>query len=108
MSNEQRTLAANLLLERVEMKRDIAQLKLDLSRKAEAMIKFGNLIRSNPHAVCVDEQEMQPDYASRAQKFSSEDFDAKQIASVLAELRAKTDRLTAAEQQIRAMGYPLD
>ena len=103
--DEQRTLAANLLLERVELKRDIAQLKADLSKRAEVIIKLGNLLRSNAHVVDIDGQNMPPDYAPRAQKFTSEDLDIKRIAALVEELRSKTDRLTATEQQIRSMGY---
>ena len=108
MSDEQRQVAANLLLERVEMKRDIALIKAELSKRAETMIKLGTLLRSNPLVLNLDEQELPPDYAQRAQKFSSEDIDTKRVAALVAELRTKTDRLAAAEQQIRAMGYPLD
>ena len=103
--DEQRALAANLLLERVELKRDIAALKAELAKRAETVIKFGNLLRSNPQVVDIDEQNMPPDYASRAQKFSSEDLDMKRIAALVGELRANADRLTAVEQQIRGMGY---
>ena len=106
--DEKRALAANLLLERVEMKRDIALIKAELAKKAELLIKFGGLLRSNPHVVDIDDQPMTSDYAQRAQKFSSEELDAKRIAALVEELRTKTDKLTAAEQQIRAMGYPLD
>ena len=104
----QRALAANLLLERVELKRDIAALKFDLARRAEALVKLGGLLRSNPHVVTIDEQALSPEYAQRAQKFSSEDMDAKRLASLVDELRTKTERLNAAEQQIRGMGYPID
>ncbi len=106
--DEQRMLAANLLLERVEMKRDVAQIKAELTKKAELLIKFGGLLRSNPHVVDIDDQPLPPDYVQRAQKFSSEELDVKRIAALVDELRTKTDKLTAAEQQIRAMGYPLD
>jgi hypothetical protein len=106
MSNEeQRTLAANLLLERVELKRDIAQLKADLTKRAEAFVKLGNLLRSSPQVINLDEQEMAPDQAARSQKFSSDEFDSKHIASLVHDLRAKGDRLVAVEQQIRGMGY---
>jgi chorismate mutase len=108
MSNEQRALAANLLLERVELKRDIALIKADLSKRAEALIKFGGLLRSNPHVVDLDDQPMTPEYVQRAQKFSSEDLDTKRIAALVDELRSKTERLGVAEQQIRGMGYPID
>ena len=108
MSQEQRALAANLLLERVELKRDIAQIKADLSKRAEAVVKLGGLLRTNPHVIDIDEQTMQPEYTSRAQKFSSEDLDAKRIGVLVDELRTKTERLTATEQQIKGMGYPLD
>src|SRR5687767_4569316 len=96
--DEERTRAANLLLERVELKRDIAVLKADLSKRAEVLIKLGNLLRSNPHVVDIDEQSLQGDYAPRAQKFSSEDLDAKRTAALVEELRAKTEKLTATEQ----------
>jgi hypothetical protein len=46
-----------------------------------------------------------PDHAARAQKFSSEDFDSKRIATLVGELRTKGDRLIAVEQEIRGMGY---
>ncbi len=109
MSNDdQRMLAANLLLERVEMKRDIAQIKAELSKRAEAMVKLGTVLRSNPAAVSLDEQLLSAEYAQRAQKFSSEDFDVKRVATLVDELRTKSERLAAAEQQIRTMGYPLD
>lgn len=107
-NNEQRMLAANLLLERVELKRDITQIKSDLSKRAEVMVKLGTVLRSNPHVVNLDEQELPADYVQRAQKFSSEDLDTKRIAALVAELRTKTERLAAAEQQIKGMGYPLD
>jgi hypothetical protein len=103
--DEERMRAANLLLERVELKRDIAVIKADLSKRAEALIKLGNLLRSNPHVVDIDEQNLQGEYAPRAQKFSSEDVDAKRTAVLVEELRTKTEKLNAAEQQIRQMGY---
>ena len=103
--DEQRAVAANLLLERVELKRDIALLKAELSKRADAIIKLGNLLRSNPQVVDIDEQPMPPEYVQRAQKFSSEDFDAKRISALVDELRAKADRLIATEQQIKSMGY---
>ena len=102
---DQRTVAANLLLERVELKRDIAQLKADLTKRADAFVKLGNLLRSSPQVVNMDEQEMPADQAARSQKFSSEDFDSKRIAAIVGELRAKGDRLIAVEQEIRGMGY---
>jgi hypothetical protein len=106
MSNdEQRTRAANLLLERVELKRDIAQLKGDLTRRADSVVKLGSLLRSNPQVLQIDDQTLPPDYAQRAQKFASDDLDIKRIAALVEELRTKTDRLNAAEQQIRGMGY---
>jgi hypothetical protein len=108
MSQEQRAFAANLLLERVELKRDIAQIKADLSKRADAIVKLGGLLRTNPHVIDIDEQTMPPDYTSRAQKFSSEDLDAKRISVLVDELRTKTERLTATEKQIRELGYPLD
>src|SRR6185436_11890379 len=103
--DEQRTLAANLLLERVELKRDIAQLKADLTRRADAIVKIGSLLRSNPQVLQIDDQALPGDYAQRAQKFASEDLDIKHIAALVDELRSKTDRLNSAEQQIRGMGY---
>jgi hypothetical protein len=107
-NDEQRMQAANLLLERVELKRDIALIKADLSKRAETLIKFGGLLRSNPHVVDLDDQPMTAEYTQRAQKFSSEDMDAKRIAALVDELRTKTERLGAAEQQIKGMGYPID
>jgi len=103
--DEERAKAANLLLERVELKRDIAQLKADLAKRADVLIKLGNLLRSNPHVVDIDDQTIQGDYAARAQKFNSEDLDSKRTAVLCDELRAKTEKLTSAEQQIRQMGY---
>jgi hypothetical protein len=103
--DEQRTLVAHLLLERVELKRDIAQLKADLVKRADAFVKLGNLLRSSPHVINLDDQEMSPDQAARAQKFSSEEFDSKRIATLVKELRIKADRLVAVEQEIRDMGY---
>lgn len=103
--DEQRALAANLLLERVELKRDIAQIKADLSKRADAIVKLGGLLRTNPQAIDIDEQTMTPEFAQRAQKFSSEDLDVKRVAALVDELRTKADKLNAAEQQIRAMGY---
>ena len=103
--DEQRALAANLLLERVELKRDIALLKAELAKRADVIIKLGNLLRSSPQVVDIDEQPIPPEYAQRAQKFSSEDFDAKRIAALVDELRTKADRLLATEQQIKSMGY---
>jgi chorismate mutase len=105
INQEQRTLAAQLLLERVELKRDIAQLKADLVKRAEAFVKLGNLLRSSPHVINLDDQEMPPDQAARAQKFSSEEFDSKRIAVMVQELRTKADRLAVVEQEIRGMGY---
>jgi hypothetical protein len=102
---DKRTLAANLLLERVELKRDITQLKADLTKRADAFIKLGNLLRSSPHVVSMDDQQMPPDHAARAQKFTSEDFDSKRIATLVGELRTKGDRLIAVVQEIRGMGY---
>jgi hypothetical protein len=102
---DQRTLAANLLLERVELKRDIAHLKADLTKRADAFIKLGNLLRSSPQVVSMDDQEMSPDQSARAQKFSSDDFDSRRIAAIVGELRTKGDRLIAVEQEIRNMGY---
>ena len=104
-TSDQRTLAANLLLERVELKRDIAHLKADLTKRADAFVKLGNLLRSSPQVVCMDDQEMPPDQAARAQKFSSDDFDSKRMAALIDELRRKGDRLIAVEQEIRGMGY---
>ena len=104
-SPDQRTHAANLLLERVELKRDIAQLKADLTKRADAFVKLGNLLRSSPQVVSLDDQELPPDQAARAQKFSSDDFDSKRIAALVGELRTKGDRLIAVEQEIRGMGY---
>ena len=106
--NEQRAIAANLLLERLELKRDIAQIKADLSKRAESVVKLGTLLRSNPQVIDIDDQTLPPDYVQRAQKFSSEDLDPKRLGVLVDELRTKTDKLTTAEQQIRAMGYPLD
>jgi hypothetical protein len=106
--DSQRALAANLLLERVELKRDIVAIKAELSKRAEAIVKLGGLLRSNPHVIEIDEQPVSTEYAPRAQKFSSEDLDAKHLAALVDELRTKTERLNAAEQQIRGMGYPLD
>jgi hypothetical protein len=102
---DKRSLAANLLLERVELKRDIAHLKADLTKRADVFVKLGNLLRSSPQVVSMDDQQMPPDQAARAQKFSSEDFDSKRIAALVGELRTKGDRLIAVEQEIRGMGY---
>jgi hypothetical protein len=104
-TNDQRTVAANLLLERVELKRDIAQLKADLTKRADSFVKLGNLLRSSPQIINMDNQEMSADQAARAQKFASEDFDSQRIAALVAELRTKGDRLVAVEQEIRGMGY---
>ena len=104
-SDEQRTLAAGLLLERVELKRDIAQLKVELTKRADAFVKLGNLLRSSPQVINMDDQGMPPDQASRSQKFASDDFDSKRIATLVGELRTKSDRFVAVEQQIRGMGY---
>ena len=52
--DDQRAVAANLLLERVELKRDIALLKADLSKSADTIIKLGNLLRSNPQVVDIE------------------------------------------------------
>src|SRR3954463_9350314 len=104
-NDEQRILAAHLLLERVELKRDIAHLKVDLTKRADAFVKLGNLLRSSPQVVSIDDQEIPTEQAARAQKFSAEDFDAKRIAALVAELRTKGDRLNAVEQEIRGMGY---
>src|SRR4051794_30574864 len=104
-NDEQRILAANLLLERVELKRDIAQLKADLTKRADAFVKLGNLMRSSAQVINMDEQEMPADQAARAQKFASADFDAKQIATLVGELRTKADRLVIVEAEIRGMGY---
>ena len=60
-SPDQRTLAANLLLERVELKRDIAHLKADLTKRADVFVKLGNLLRSSPQVVSLDDQELPPD-----------------------------------------------
>ena len=100
-----RIVAANLLLERVELKRDIAQLKADLMKRADAFVKLGNLLRSSPQVINMDEQEMPAEHGARSQKFSSEDFDSKRIAVLVEELRTKGDRLVAVEQEIRGMGY---
>ena len=108
MSDDQRAVAAYLLLERVELKRDIAAIKADLAKRAEAIVKLGGLLRSNPHVIEIDEQPLSTEYAQRAQRFSSEDLDSKHLASLVDELRTKSERLNAAEQQIRGMGYPLD
>ena len=37
----QRALAGSLLLERLELRRDIAALKADLIKRAETIVKFG-------------------------------------------------------------------
>jgi hypothetical protein len=106
MSNtDPRTVAANLLLERVELKRDIAQLKADLTKRADAFVKLGNLLRASPQNINMDEQEMPAEHAARTQKFSSEDFDSRRIAELVGELRTKGDRLVVVEQEIRGMGY---
>jgi hypothetical protein len=104
-SDEQRALAAHLLLERVELKRDIAHIKAELVKRAEGFAKLGSLLRSSPLVIDLDGQEMSPEHAARAQKFSSKEFDSSEIAALVAELRTKTDRLVVVEQKIREMGY---
>jgi hypothetical protein len=104
----QRALAGSLLLERVELRRDIAAVKTDLGKKADTLVKFGNMLRSNPLVIEVDEQPMPADYAQRSQKFSSQEVDPKRIADLIDELRKKTDRLSAVEQEIKGMGYSVD
>jgi hypothetical protein len=104
-SDEHRNRAAHLLLERVELKRDIANVKADLLKRADAFVKLGTLLRSSPQIINLDDQQMSSDYAARAQKFSSDEFDSKRVAILIGELRKKTDRLTAVEEEIRGMGY---
>jgi hypothetical protein len=106
--DSQRTLAGSLLLERLELRRDIAAIKADLGKRADILVKFGNMLRSNPQVIEIDEQSLPAEYAQRAQKFNSEDLDSKRIAALVDELRKKTDRLGVAEQEIRGMGYLLD
>jgi hypothetical protein len=105
MSNdEQRALAANLLLERVELKRDIALIKADLSKRAEMLIKFGGLLRSNSHVVNLDDQPMSAEYTQRAQKFSSDDLDSKRIAALVDELRTKRRDSERPSSRLRGWG----
>jgi hypothetical protein len=108
VADEQRALAANLLLERVELKRDMAAIKSDLAKRADSFVKLGTLLRSNPFVIAVDDQSVSDEYAPRVQRFTSDDFNAKRIGDLSDELRTKTERLNAVEQQIRAMGYPLE
>jgi hypothetical protein len=103
--DEQRTALANFLLERVEMKRDIAQIKAELVKRADAITKLGGLLRSSPQSIDIGAQSMSPEFAQRAQKFEVEDLDLKRIAMLVDDLRIKMDRLNAAERQIREMGY---
>jgi len=107
-TDEQRNKVAYLLLERLELKRDIAGIKNDLSRRADAVVKVGGLLRSNPHVIGIDDQNITGDYVQRVQKFNSEDLDPKRIAVLVDELRSKTDQLNTAEKQIKEMGYALE
>ena len=104
----QRALAGSLLLERLELRRDIAAIKADLGKKADTLVKFGNMLRSNPQVIEVDDQPMPPEYAQRAQKFSSLEVDPKRIGDIVDELRKKADRLGAVELEIKGMGYSVD
>jgi hypothetical protein len=106
--DQQRTALANSLLERVEMKRDIAQIKAELVKRADAITKLGGLLRSSPQLIDIGGQNMSPDFAQRAQKFDVEDLDLKRIAVLVDELRTKTDRLNVAERHIKEMGYSPD
>lgn len=106
--DSERVRAGSLLLERLELRRDIASIKADLAKKAEILVKFGNQLRSNPQVVEIDEQSPSPEFAQRAQKFNSEDLDPKRIAVLVDDLRKKVERLGAVEQEIKSMGYPVE
>jgi hypothetical protein len=108
VSDDKRALAGSLLLERLELKRDIAALKADLLKRAEVIVKFGSQLRANPQVIAIDDQALPPDYAQRAQNFNSDELDVKRVADLVDELRKKTDRLGAAELEIRALGYPVE
>jgi len=103
-----RAFTANLLLERLELKRDIASIKADLIKRAEVITKLGGLLRSSPLAVDIGGQHISTEFASRAQKFEAEDLDLNRVAALVDELRTKTEKLGGAERQIRDRGYSLD
>ena len=67
--NAHRALAGGLLLELLELRRDIAVIKADLTRRAEILVKFGNQLRSNPQVIEIDEQVLEPNMR-RAHKSS--------------------------------------
>ena len=57
MSDDQeRAVTANLLLERLELKRDIALIKADLIKRSEVVTKLGGLLRSSPLGIDIGGQ----------------------------------------------------
>jgi|SRR5579883_2740138 len=104
----QRALTGSLLLERLELRRDIAAIKADLGKRAEVIVRLGTQLRSNPQMIEIDEQQLPAEFAQRAQKFNSEDFNAGRLAALVDELRKKSERLNTVEQEIKAMGYSLE
>lgn len=109
MSDDQeRAFTANLLLERLELKRDIASIKADLIKRAESITKLGGLLRSSPLSVDLGGQDISAEFASRAQKFEAEELNLTRVAALVDELRTKTEKLGAAERQIKERGYSLD
>jgi hypothetical protein len=109
MSDEkERTVTANLLLERLELKRDIALIKADLIKRSDVITKLGALLRSSPQAVDIGGQSISSEYAQRTQRFEMDDLDLNRIASQVDELRTKSERLSNTERQIKERGYSLD
>jgi hypothetical protein len=106
--DHERAVTANLLLERLELKRDIASIKADLIKRAEVITKLGGLLRSSPHAVDLGGQHISAEFASRTQKFESEELDLTRVAALVDELRTKTEKLGATERQIKERGYSVD
>ena len=103
--DHERAVTANLLLERLELKRDIAFIKADLIKRAEVMTKLGGLLRSSPHAVDLGGQNISAEFASRAQKFETAELDLTRVATLVDELRTKTEKLSAAERQIKETAH---
>jgi hypothetical protein len=106
--DHERAVTANLLLERLELKRDIASIKADLIKRAEVITKLGGLLRSSPLAVDIGGQNISAEFAARAQKFEMAELDLTRVAALVDELRTKTEKLGAAERQIKEKGYSLD
>ena len=62
----ERAVTANLLLERLELKRDIALIKADLIKRSEVVTKLGGLLRSSPIGIDIGGQNISAEQAADA------------------------------------------